>query len=185
MRWQIWEAIRKGAKGILIYTLAPEPEWPDSDKIVTPAGTQAWKEILAKKPTDLGVNALTNPDGSVTPQLVEMGKAYQALQPFRPRIARWQPCDTLSIDSLSPESYQVFRDPADGVFYCVVVNDSFSQERDIQLRFEHSVTKVLNLRTDQELPMKEDFANGIKLAQVSLEPGDGTVLTITTKPDKN
>jgi len=96
IRWQIWETIRSACKGILFYTLAPEAPNARTESVPPPdIAKKNDKIILAKEPTDLGPNALTNPDGTATPQLEEIGKAYQLLAPHKALIRRWKRTDRL------------------------------------------------------------------------------------------
>ena len=102
IRWQIWEAIRSGCKGVIFYTLAPEAPSPKTASLPPPEiAKKNSKIILAQKPTDLGPNALTNPDGTVTPQLLEIGKGYRLLAPHRKLIRRWKkaPHSIITVES--------------------------------------------------------------------------------------
>lgn len=90
MRWQVWETFRSGAKGFISYTLA---EAPNPETAALPPADVTWKEVLATEPTDLGPNTLTNPDGSVTPQLEELGRVYAQLAPHADVLLRLKRTD--------------------------------------------------------------------------------------------
>lgn len=91
IRWQIWETIRSRGKGVIFYTLAPEAPDPKTASLPPPDIAQQNDQIiLAKEPTDLGPNALTNPDGTATPQLEEIGRAYRLIAAHKALIRRWR-----------------------------------------------------------------------------------------------
>jgi hypothetical protein len=176
MRWQVWETFRSGAKGFVCYTLAPEA--PDPKTATQPAPDVEWKNVLAKQPTDLGPNALTNPDGSGTPQLEELGRVYARLAPQADLVRRWQRLGEPLIEAVGSAQLQAFADPASGSAYAVVLNDDLHQEQVIAIRVGEAVTGVRDLFSGQVLELARDFAGGSATAQIRLAAGDGTILAI-------
>lgn len=176
MRWQVWESIRSGAKGVVSYTLAPEA--PDPQTASLPAADVEWKDVLAKTDTDLGPNALTNPDGSVTPQLEELGRAYAAIEPHTPLIRRWQRQNSSAIETSDNGQLQTFKDPETNNLYAVLLNDDLQQARDIPIRAGEGVSTVADVVRAREIPLEKDFAGGSSTGHIPLAPGEGTVLLI-------
>ncbi len=179
MRWQVWETFRSGAKGFICYTLAPEA--PDEKSASAQSPDVAWKDVLAKTETDLGPNALTNPDGSVTPQLAELGRIYALLTPHTDVIRRWHRQDTPKIEADGDGQVQVFIDPENQSTYAVVLNDDLHEARTITLRLDEKVKSLTDIIRDQEVPLTAASPGNASTGQISLDAGDGTMLLLKTK----
>mgnify|MGYP003646136195 CR=1 FL=1 len=176
MRWQVWEAFRNGAKGYISYTLAPEA--PNPETATLPPKDVKWKEVLAKEATDLGPNALTNPDGSTTPQLEELGKVYAQLAPHTELLLRLKRSEEAFVEVTDgPASVQSFVDPESGGRYVIVVNDDLKVTQELTLGFG-TVTAVSALAGAELANLKTTTGNGPRTAMVSLVAGDGILLTI-------
>ena len=119
IRWQVWETFRTGAKGYVCYTLAPEAPAAKTAALAPPK--VKWTDVLAMEPTDLGPNALTNPDGSETPQLRELGALYKQLTPHTPLIRRWHRSPKPLLEVHAPGQAQVFADPQTGDLFALVL----------------------------------------------------------------
>ena len=131
MRWQLWEAIRSGCRGLFIFNATAIPVRPGSANLPTPDVT--WKNVLASQPYDLGPGGVFNPDGSMPPVARTMGQVYAAIKPYREVIARW------TIDKPSPSttegvSKQRFIDPLTNDRYLVIVNDNLQTPRRVRVR---------------------------------------------------
>ena len=186
IRWQIWETIRSACKGILFYTLAPEAPNAKTESLPPPdIAKKNDKIILAKEPRDLGPNALTNPDGTATPQLEEIGKAYQLLAPHKALIRRWKRTDRLVATVEAPIEEQCFIDPTTGKHYAVVVNDDLHRTRVAKIHLGAETTRLADIILNEEIELEEaDFAGGGRLGHVTLEAGEGTILVIEQKGEK-
>ncbi len=180
IRWQIWETVRSACKGVLFYTLAPEAPNVKTESLPPPDIAKTNDEIiLAKEPTDLGPNALTNPNGTATPQLEEIGKAYRLLAPHKPLIRRWERTDRPVATVESPMEGQCFMDPTTGKYYAVVVNDDFHRARVAEVRLKAGTTRLADVIRNEGLDLEEaDFAGGGRLGRVTLAAGEGTILAI-------
>ena len=180
IRWQIWETIRSGSKGVIFYTLAPEAPDAKTESLPPPdIAKENDKIVLAKEPTDLGPNALTNPDGTGTPQLEEIGKAYQLLGPHKPLIRRWNRTSLLAATVESPIEGQCFIDPTTGKFYAVLVNDDFHQVRVAEIRLKARTNRLTDIIRNEEIELEAaDSADGSRMGRLTLAPGDGTILAI-------
>lgn len=176
MRWQVWETFRSGAKGFICYTLAPEAPNPDTATLPPPDVT--WKDVLAQEATDLGPNALTNPDGSVTPQLEELGRIYARIAPHTEWIRRWRLAKDPLLEAEAPGRAQVFIDPESGNAFAVVLNDDLHEEQDIVVRVGEKIDSLRDLLRDREVPLQLDFLGGSGAGEITLAAGDGTILAL-------
>lgn len=150
VRWQIWEAVRAGARGYFCFTATP-PVTPGSEHLAAP--DVPFRDVLVKQPFDAGPAAVINPDGSVSRPGKAMGEVYSVLAPQRPLIARWVPCPAAAA---LPDAVDAgwFADPLTDRRHVVVVN------RDFQ-----SACHVI-------LPAGE----GAEPRSLTLSPGDGRIL---------
>jgi hypothetical protein len=183
MRWQVWETLRSGAKGYVCYTLAPEAPKPENATLEPPK--VKWTDVLAKEPTDMGPNALTNPDASQTPQLRELGRVYAQLTPHLKLIRAWTRTAEPILETDAPGRVQAFAVPERTGRYAVLVNDDLQTPQTIAIRVGEKADRVRNLRTGKDLPLTRDFAGGSATATVDLEPGDGAILEVLENITEN
>ncbi|OIO94564.1 MAG: hypothetical protein AUJ96_28575 [Armatimonadetes bacterium CG2_30_66_41] len=176
MRWQVWETVRSGAKGFVCYTLAPEA--PNSTTETLPPPDVTWKDVLAKEVTDLGPNALTNPDGSPTPQLEELGRVYARLAPHTALIRRWRLSSAPVVETEGSGQVQAFADPETGAAFAVLLNDELHEDQTIAVRVGETTSSVRDLLRDQDIALKRDFAGGSGTGAVALRAGQGTILQL-------
>ena len=179
IRWQIWESVRSGCKGILFYTLAPEAPSAQTESLPPPdIAKKNDKIVLAKEPTDLGPNALTNPDGTVTPQLEEIGKAYRLLDPHKPLIRRWRRTHESAATVQAPIQVQCFLDPVSGKHYAVVINDDFHQAHVAEIRFQPGTIGLADVIHNKQIVLRGDLADGSRVGLLPLAAGEGKILAI-------
>ncbi len=178
MRWQVWETFRSGAKGFICYTLAPEAPDPNSASAASP--DVAWKDVLSKTEADLGPNALTNPDGSATPQLEELGRTYVLLAPYAKVIRRWRQQDSPKIEADGDAQVQVFNDPGHRKTYAIILNDDLHEPRTVTLRLNETVASLTDLVHKQEVSLATESAKAGSTARINLDAGEGTILRIKT-----
>ena len=182
MRWQVWETFRAGAKGFVCYTLAPEAPNPKTETLA-PADV-TWKNVLAKKPTDLGPNALTNPDGGMTPQLAELGRVYARLAPQLDLLRHWRRSGRALLEVETPGMGQLFHDPRTGRIYAIVLNDDLRRQHSVAIRVGEKVTGVRDLLSGNPLSLTRDFAGGSATGTLDLAAGDGTILILEMPDEK-
>jgi hypothetical protein len=177
IRWQVWETFRSGAKGFVSYTLAPEA--PNPETATLPSKDVKWKEVLAKVPTDLGPNALTDPDGSITPQLEELGRVYAQLAPHADLLLRMEQSGAALVEIVEgPGSIQVFEDPETETRYAIVINDDLKETRDVTLRLGGSVSTTTILTRDGNTATEVEEIGRSPITTVSMTAGDGVLLKI-------
>ena len=168
VRWQVWEAIRGRAKGFIVYTVAPEAPSPETEH----HREAGWTELLDRT-VDPGPNALTFPDGTATPQLVELGQTYKLLAPHKALIRRWKAVDAADFEITSNGTVQRFTDPKTERDYLVIVNDDFDNQQVISITLKTSSSTLKDIV--HGLPVKAD--NNARTTFV-LPPGGGTILEI-------
>ena len=180
MRWQVWETLRSGCKGVIFYTLAPEAPDPKTETLPPPKiAEKNPKIILAQRPTDMGPNALTNPNGSPTPQLEELGRAYALIKPHRELIRRWRRTSSPVATVQAPISSQCFVDPKTGHCYAVLVNDDLHRPRVAEVRFEAGATALRNIVHSEDIELAPDAAAGGSRGRLALAAGEGTILHVS------
>jgi hypothetical protein len=179
IRWQIWETIRSGCRGVLFYTLAPEAPNPETTSLPPPDIAKENKRIvLAKAPTDLGPNALTNPDGSATPQLQEVGRVYRLLRPHKKLIRRWKRSEKLQVHVESPLNIQCFTDPTTDNSFAVVVNDDFHKAVAAKILVPPATTRLVDIVHDEEIELQEVAQADSHSGSLMLAAGAGTIVVI-------
>ena len=176
MRWQVWETLRVGAKGFICYTLAPES--PREETATLSPADVVWKDALIKEPTDMGPNALTNPDCSATPQLEELGRAYARIAPHTGLILRWRMTNIGLVDTEAPGQVQAFQDPDSGDAFAVVLNDNLQKDEEVVVRFGERVAAARDMARDRDIPLASDFAGGSSTGTLALAAGEGTILAL-------
>ncbi len=174
MRWQVWESFRSGAKGFVCYTLAPEA--PDPSTATAPTPDVEWKNVLAKTETDLGPNALTNPDCSATPQLEELGRVYERIAPHSALIRRWKRSDSQALMTEGDGQLQTFTDSDTKGLYAVVLNDNLHEARDVTLHADKLVASLTNLVNGQTIALTSKLDGTGNTATLRLESGEGAIV---------
>ena len=181
MRWQVWETLRAGAKGYVCYTLAPEAPKEKNEALDPPK--VKWKDVLAKEATDMGPNALTNPDASQTPQLQELGRVYARLNPHLPLIRTWKRTEAPVLEAENPGRAQAFDAPRGAIRYVVLLNDDLKTDRQITVRVGEHAASLHDVIDYREIPLTRDFAGGSATAVIGLPAGDGTILAVRDNPE--
>ncbi len=176
MRWQVWETFRSGAKGFVCYTLAPEAPDPKIEKLAPP--DVKWKNILAKKNTDLGPNALTNPDGSTTQQLEELGKAFAKIAPHTGLILRWNRTKEPLMETEGTGRIQTFRDTEKGKVFAIVLNDDLHHDKTIVVRVGKKTSSLTDVIRNKDISLEHGIPGGIPTGKIWLKGGDGAILSI-------
>lgn len=178
IRWQVWETLRSRCKGIIIYTLAPEAPDPNTQSLPPP--DVAWKHVLAREAIDLGPNALTNPDGTPTPQLEELGRTYELIARHKGLIGRWKSTSPLAVEITAPGRIQCFIDPPTERRYAVVVNDDLHGTREMAIRLGPGVKTLADVVRGEEIHVADSGVRGARHGTLALNAGEGTIVEITT-----
>ncbi len=179
MRWQVWEALRCGARGFICFLALPRP--PDPRAAQKPAPDVKWKNVLVKKRTVAGPAALLNPDLSETKQLVAMAEAYGSVGRLADVVLRWRRAakpESIGI-KVSGAAWAIFEDPK-GRRYAVLVNQDFEKPTRAELEMPAAAAAVRMADAVTGKPMAASKAQGLWVARVALPAGGGAVLAIET-----
>ncbi len=154
IRWQFWEALRLGARGICFFELVPIMKWNDTTDQLKVKDDFAWKDALLKSEANAGFGGLTTPWGTPTPQFDEIGRLYQEIEPYRTLITRWQPMESPAHWSNCPMSF--FQDTKEQKIYMLAVNEDF----------------------DKELKVEISIVGGATITPFVLQPGAGKIIPL-------
>ena len=190
-RWEVWEAVRGGAKGVLFYLLndsrhATEadmsPDSPNYKKVMSELKEYKLVEkfgpkVLSteKKEIDPG-RALTFPGGDPTEQFKAVGGAFRALAPHKNLLLK-------SRRALFPVFFpddpvvkaQTFEREDDNARLGIVVNDDVDAPRTVRIRVAKNVSRVIDLNGG-DLAIKPCEKGPFNTIELSLEPGGGAIL---------
>jgi hypothetical protein len=191
-RWQIWESIRAGCKGVVFFSalLGGGDEWrPDKgempEKLQQAIARNKGKWPVQRERVNTGEPiCLTYAGGRSTPQVLAMGEAYQALGRLETTMVRWEPTRLAVAFSGKGAAVRTFRDPnVPTKRYVVVVNDALEGEAvsEIELMLLPTVATVTDAIRGGELELVHDPVGNERLATIRLplRPGEGTVLETT------
>ena len=190
-RWQVWEAVRGGAKGVIFY-LFNDARHYDEESLVP--GSKDRKRMQAaldeygvvakhgsnvlvqvRKELDPG-NALTKPGGDPTPQFVAVGDAFGAIAPHKKRLLASR---RAAFPVFFPEGTDVkaatFEAPAKLTRLGVVVNDDVEKPVVARIRVPKNVIAVRDLNRG-ELGIVDSGVDRFNVVDIALEPGGGAML---------
>jgi len=160
IRWQIWESIRAGCKGVVFFSilLGGDNDWTP-EKGAAPAKMREAAERSRKNGLPLVRTrlrtghplCLTRNGGAPTPQAEAMARVFAVLAEHEPLIVRWRPARIPFVFTDAPGAVQSFYDPAthrtEAAVFAVVVNDATgdSAPRTIALRFLPNTARVTDV----------------------------------------
>lgn len=193
-RWQLWEAIRQGSKGLFIYVMhnsKTETIPFDEAKLGSEAFEKykkqearakialGWKngQQLTKEQVVLPYNGgMTYPGGKPTPQMKVMGEVFRTLEPLtdfilKKKLAKFQ---TFFSDDAKLQ-VRTF-DTGNGKRYGVVVNSDLNKKRTVKVFLPENVTAVTDLTCGRKLAIRQSSKKSFKEVSFELIPGGGTVL---------
>lgn len=193
-RWQIWEGLRLGSKGMIFYVLYPPiPLWTPPEQVATDspeskrvanmdklAGmARSWKRqrlTEVEMELDPGEGVL-QPGGKPTPQMAPMGEAFRVIRKHADLLTGRKRADFPVFFAGDPETevatFAVTGQPQ--VRYGVVVNSNLAEERAVQILLPPNVVRVTNLNQEVELPL-QPADKGFLSTVLALAAGDGCLL---------
>ena len=183
-RWQIWESVACGAKGVIFFTLWPDRNFertaPDSPRdpqsearaLSDEAGPRIENTVDTGEP-----GALLHVDSAPTRQMVAMGEAYAEVAKLIPTLQRLRFSNIPVAFSPTPFRAQTFRDEQGG-FYAVVVNDDTDHPVTRDISVLPGIRAVRDLRAETMLDLEPGPRSGLQTSALSLEAGGGTVLQL-------
>ncbi len=176
MRWQIWEGLRLGAKGVVFFLLLGTGSGNPSAPPLTPSESMA--NILKEKKL-VGYPSLLNYKGRPTPQFRETSSVYRSLAKHSDLLRRLSPVTTQWIAADTNGTIGNFTDPKTGKNYAVVVNSDFDRPKTITLTAAMGVKSVRNLLTGKGIPLTPlGWAGGNFGLGITLPAGGGALLEV-------
>ena len=199
-RWQAWEAVRAGAKGVIFFILNSGTEYRKAD--VVEGGrlrakidkTLSWyrkhavmhdkrrtENELTELPPEL---ALTRFGGATTPQFDALGEAFGRIAKAKDVLLKCRRAPFPVFFSDDPDcTTATFAEPGRTDRAGVVVNDELNgKTRAITFAVPSNVTQVREIGGGEiALSAAKD---GLRTFTLTLEPGDGRCLTASFRGDQ-
>lgn len=204
LRWQIWEGVRLGAKGIRLYISLPEiPLLQAPAQIDLESGTPSAKRVasmdrmqkiaaswknqpLVEKEFILERHrsGLLFADGTPVPEIQVVSKAFQALLEQQAILLQKRqaafPVFYAGDPLTSTGTFEVTGNP--NRIGVIVNRDLNHPARQVEVLLPVNVNRLTRLNTGETLPLtrkNEDFL----MAVVTLDPGDGLLLEASFRDD--
>lgn len=176
MRWQVWEAIRCGGKGFVFFT-AFFSSMPNTK--AKPVEDANLKDIVFKKNTKLGVVCLLDRNADPTPQMIETGKVYARLKPYKKLLSSLKPSTTEVLQGNDIIKTGCFVEQSTGDYYAVVVNSDLVRSRKSKLTTAPFTKEAWDVMANKKLECKPMGWNGGNCEiSVELAAGDGMIIKI-------
>lgn len=177
-RWQIWQSLMVGAKGVIFFVLFPEPNdrapnAPGGERTDIPAD---WPRVTQTLSTGAGSGMLT-PHGAPTPQMLAVAETFASLEPHRELLWRCTPTAPIAW-ARPPLRTATLRDPQDGSLLVVIVNDDTDRQQQGFLQLLAPAAQVYDLLAGKPLATRERATTGEREVILSLPPGGGALLRI-------
>ncbi len=193
-RWQIWEAMRCGSKGVLFYVLYPPIPVPSTseqvkagspqakrlakmDKLAKKAATWKHQELTKKRMEIDSGEAMLQPGGEPTPQMLTAGKAFEILRKYASLLNSRQKADfpVFFSDSATIKT-ATFQVPAEPYLrYGVMVNDDLNKSSKFKILLPPNVSAVKNLNNGNTLTLNKENSD-FQSCEFELSAGDGCLL---------
>ena len=173
MRWQIWEGLRLGAKGVFFYVLFGDTQ---GDPHAKPSDEPTIQAVLVKKATPVGYSSLLDARGNPTPQLSEMSSLFRKLAPHKALLRRLAPSGTPWITAEGGAQVGSLIDSSTSDRYAIVVNPDFDATRTVTLCIAAGTQDLMDMLTGKSLTLKK--AGDSLTAEIGLKAGDGVLLKI-------
>jgi len=176
IRWQIWEGLRAGAKGIIFFVLlGPDQGNPKA----RPVSDAALKPILVEKATSVGYPALLDHKGRPTYQFNLMTAIFRRLIPHKLVILRLTPTSAEWLTPGKDARVGHFIDPRTQQRYAVVVNSDMAEAHIIEVIVGPGAHAVADVLQGEPLEMKSlGWTGGGFRIHLPLHAGEGALLKI-------
>ncbi len=180
-RWQIWQGLAAGAKGVLFYVLFPTPNERTAESAPGPVKEHNFPRITESVHTG-GVTGLLNIDITPSEQMTAMGEAFADLERLEPLLQGLSLSDFPAAFA-APPLHVLTHNDAQGNLYAIVVNDNTDAAVTGDIITLPGVTRINDLRADAELPLVPTGTYSLQKTTVTLQAGDGAVLELVTVPE--
>ncbi|MBM3497915.1 MAG: hypothetical protein FJX74_04510 [Armatimonadetes bacterium] len=181
MRWQTWEAVANGARGVVYFVLFP----PGNDRTADSPPGQPQDNPFPKttETVDTGQPAaLLNADSSATPQLTAMGEDFAALQELAPLLQGLRLSPFPIAFAQPPLHARTLRDGA-GNLYAAVVNDNTDAPTTGEVALLPGLSGLRDLKREADTALTSGD-DALLRASIELAPGEGTLLQLVAEPGR-
>lgn len=176
VKWQIWQGIAAGMKGIIFYVTFPTPnQRKPGEPFTGKTGYPDWPKVHEELKTGAG-SGLLNIDGTPTPQLIAAGEEFSKLKVHEHLLGRLRLLDCPLVFVDNPFNVKCFEDPLDGRRYAVVVNNNTEEVVTSNLYVPGS-EEITDLLMNREL-IKSEYKGGLNQVELTLQPGEGAILEL-------
>ena len=193
-RWQIWEALRLGAKGMLFYVLQP----PMQLEVPPAKATEAWQLRRVKSMDSLAATAagwknqplvskeieidagegMIDMDGTPRPQLLATAPAMRLIRKHE-KLLLDRELASVPVFFPGDSMTDVNTFESQGRLIGVVVNRDLHNSHNARVLIPYNVQTVVNLETRAQIQV--DAADGVfKAFTINLPAGGGALLEATT-----
>ncbi len=179
-RWQIWQGLTAGAKGVLFFVLFPIPNERTAESEPGPVLEHNFPRITETVHTG-GVTGLLNINLTPSEQMTAMGECFADLEHLQPLLQGLSLSDFPAAFAAPPLHVRTHKD-AQGNLYAIVVNDNTNAAVTGDIITLPGITGIHDLRADAELPLVPTDTYSLQKTTVTLQAGDGTVLELVTVP---
>lgn len=193
-RWQIWEAMRCGSKGVIFYVLFPpiplmtppeqiKPDSPEAKRLVKmdkqAKQAAAWKTQELTK-TQIKIDpgeAMLQPGGKPTPQMLIAGDAFKYLRKYATLLNSRRKADFPVFFSSGPKIKTATFCVPDKPYlrYGVIVNDDLNKSRKFKVLLPLNISAVKDLNNNHSLTLKKENSD-FQSCELELLAGDGCLL---------
>ncbi len=180
-RWQIWQGLAAGAKGVLFYVLFPTPNERTAESAPGPVIEHNFPRITESVHTG-GVTGLLNIDLTPSEQMTAMGEAFADLERLEPLLQELSLSDFPAAFA-APPLHVLTHNDAQGNLYAIVVNDNTDAAVTGDIITLPGITGIYDLRGDAELPLVLTGTYSLQKTTLTLGAGDGTLLQLVTVPE--
>ncbi len=193
-RWQIWEGLRLGSKGMIFYVLYPPiplfkppaevaPDSPEAKRVErmdrAAASARSWrKQPLTETEIEIDPGeGVLQPGGKPTPQMAVMGDAFRVIRQHDNLLNRRRAADFPVFFASDPETeVATFVDEEQPELRLgIVVNSNLESTRQVQVLLPPNVSRVVDLNTGRELAIAA-ATPPFQSCQLTLAAGDGVLL---------
>lgn len=176
MRWQIWEGLRLGVKGVFFFVLLGVGK---DDPKAKPPEDAYLRPILVKEKTRVGYDALLDRRGDPTPQGDEMFMLFRKLAPHKALLGKLTPSSTSWVVAEGGARFGSFVDSGTGERYAIAVNPDFSATQVVTLTATVGTRGLVDVLTGKSLELTPPGRPGGNIGtKILLEAGDGMLLKL-------
>jgi len=191
-RWQIWEGVRNGCRGVVFYVLWPaKNDWDGKGEVPEKMAKTAarvkglkWPVVNKQVKTEMP-EALMYINGVPTPQMREMGRTFGVISEIENLLMSLKDADFPAAFVEDTFTTATFISQADSTCrYVVVVNDNLKEAQQKKILFMPNIKRVEDVIAKKELAVREENSSSLAGSLLTLEAGGGTLLRLEFVDEK-